>query len=132
MQVSHQVATTAARLRANLATPASAATDGRVEAFALQRFEQMRTGEIDRTQLDARYNAHLTDEAVQGMSRFLRAYQYGTSPVGAHIVRMHSAEGQSFHLVKIVFPRGDAASLLFGFDQAGKITGVGLLGMAGD
>jgi len=29
-------------------------------------------------------------------------------------------------------PRGDAASLLFGFDSEGKITGIGVEGMAGD
>ena len=34
--------------------------------------------------------------------------------------------------VKFVFPRGDATSLLFGFDAAGKITGVAIGGMAGD
>jgi hypothetical protein len=30
------------------------------------------------------------------------------------------------------FPGGDVTSLLFGFDAAGKITGVGVGGMAGD
>jgi len=34
--------------------------------------------------------------------------------------------------VKLVFPRGDAASLLFGFDVEGKITGVGIMSMTGD
>jgi len=34
--------------------------------------------------------------------------------------------------VKFIFPRGDAASLLFGFDAEGKITGIGVEGMAGD
>jgi hypothetical protein len=29
-------------------------------------------------------------------------------------------------------PRGDATSLLFGFDAVGNITGVGVGGMAGD
>jgi hypothetical protein len=90
----------------------------------------MRTGQIDRMQLEARYNAHLTEDAVQGMSRFLKAYEYGASPLGAHIVRTHSADDQTFHVVKLVFPRGDAANLLFGFDRAGKITGISLLGVA--
>jgi hypothetical protein len=132
MQAADQLATTVAQVRANLATPSNLMTDGSVESFALQLFEQMRTGQLDRTQLDARYNAHLTKEAVQGMSQFLRAYEYGASPLGAHILRTHSAGEQTFHLVKLVFPRGDAASLLFGFDRAGKITGISLLGMAGD
>lgn len=132
MQAANQLAHGVARVRANLATPASLTTNGSVEALALQLFEQMRMGQIDRTQLETRYNAHLTEHAVQGMSRFLRAYEYGSAPQGAHLVRTHSAEDQTFHLVKLVFPRGDAASLLFGFDRTGKITGISLLGMAGD
>jgi hypothetical protein len=35
------------------------------------------------------------------------------------------------NVVKFVFPRGDATSLLFSFDAAGRITGVGVGGMAG-
>jgi hypothetical protein len=132
MHISHQVAAGVTQVRANLATPASVKTDGSMEAFALQWFEQMRMGQIDRTQLAAHYDAHLTEDAVQGMSRFLKAYDYGAAPLGAQIVRTHSTEEQTFHVVKLVFPRGDAASLLFGFDQAGKVTGVSLLGMAGD
>ena len=132
MQITHQVASGVARVRANLAGPASAKTDGSVEVFALRWFEQMRVGQIDRTQLAAHYDAHLTEDAVQGMSRFLKAYDYGASPLGAEIARTHSTEEQTFHVVKLVFPRGDAASLLFGFDRAGKVTGVSLLGMAGD
>jgi hypothetical protein len=34
--------------------------------------------------------------------------------------------------VKFNFPRGDAASFLFGFGAEGKITGIGLTMMAGD
>jgi hypothetical protein len=34
--------------------------------------------------------------------------------------------------VKIVFPRGDAAGMMMGFNAEGKITGVSLLSMAGD
>jgi hypothetical protein len=39
---------------------------------------------------------------------------------------------QTFYLVKLHFPRGDAASLLFGFNAEGKITGIGIMSMAGD
>lgn len=133
MQVSnHQLAHSFRRMRANLTTAASATTNGGMESFALQWFERMRTGQIDRAQLEPRYNAHLTEDAVRGMSRYLKAYQYGASPLGAQVVRSHSAADQTFHVVKLIFPRGDAASLLFGFDPAGKITGISLLGMAGD
>jgi hypothetical protein len=36
------------------------------------------------------------------------------------------------HDVKLTFPRGDAASRLFGFNAEGKITGIALMSMAGD
>jgi len=34
--------------------------------------------------------------------------------------------------VKLVFPRGDAASLLLGLNTEGKLTGISLMSMAGD
>jgi hypothetical protein len=34
--------------------------------------------------------------------------------------------------VKLIFPRGDVAGLLFGFDAEGKITGFAIMSMAGD
>ena len=39
---------------------------------------------------------------------------------------------QTFTMINFVFPRGDATSLLFGFDAAGKVTGIAVGGMAGD
>ena len=111
---------------------ADARSEDSVKALALQWFAQMRTGQIDRTQLTADYGAQLTDDAVSGMSQYLNRYQYGASPLGATILLTRSDEGQTFHVVKIVFPRGDAASLMFGFNTAGKITGITLMSMAGD
>ena len=58
--------------------------------------------------------------------------QYGASPLRAEIMKERSVENQTFYLVKFIFPRGDAASLLFGFDAGGKITGIGVESMAGD
>ena len=115
---------------ANAASPASMTTDDSVKAFALQWYTQMQAGKFDRTQYAAAYGAQLTDEAVQAMSRHLNVY--GASPLRAEIVKKHSAENQTFYLVKFIFPRGDAASLLFGFDAEGKITGIGVESMAGD
>jgi hypothetical protein len=37
-----------------------------------------------------------------------------------------------YYIVKFIFPRGDATSLLFGFDSGGKITGIAIGGLAGD
>ena len=50
----------------------------------------------------------------------------------AEIMKKRSVENQTFYLVKFIFPRGDAASLLFGFDAEGKITGIGVESTAGD
>ena len=115
---------------ANAASPASVATDEGAEAFTLQWYEQMQAGKFDRSQYAAAYGAQLTPEAVQAMSQHLN--QYGASPLRAEIMKKRSAENQKFYLVKFIFPRGDATSLLFGFDTEGRITGIGVESMAGD
>lgn len=103
-----------------------------VEAIALEWFGRMRTGQIDRAQLTDRYSDQLTSEMVEATSRYLQKYQYGASPLGTKVLQVHKIGDQTFYVVKIRFPRGDAASLLFGFNANGKITGISLLGMAGD
>lgn len=111
---------------------ASALTVKWVETIALQWFKQMRTGQIDRTQLTAEYNAQLTDDVVKKMSAYLNEYKYGASPTGAQVLQTRTSGEQTFYDVKLTFPRGDAASLLFGFDSNAKITGIVLMSMAGD
>jgi hypothetical protein len=110
----------------------TALTEKSVEAIALQWFGRMRTGDIDRTQLTAQYSGQLTNDVVHKMSAYLNEYRYGASPTGAKILRTRTAGNQTFYDVKLMFPRGDAASLLFGFNGAGKITGIVLMSMAGD
>lgn len=120
----------AASVCADAAPPAGVPTEDGMRAFALQWFAQIQAGKIDRTQYTAAYGAQLTDAAVQAMSRHLN--EYGASPIRAEIMQKRSVENQTFYKVKLVFPRGDAASLLFGFDGEGKITGVAIMSMAGD
>lgn len=115
---------------ADPAAPASVPTEDGMRALALQWFAQMQAGKIDRTQYTAAYGAQLTDAAVQAMSYHLN--EYGASPIGAEILQRRAVDNQTFYKVKLVFPRGDAASLLFGFDTEGKITGVAIMSMAGD
>jgi hypothetical protein len=105
-------------------------TEDGMRAFALQWFAQMQAGKIDRTQYTAAYGAQLTDDAVQAMSHHLN--EYGASPIRAEIMQKRSVNNQTLYQVKLVFPRGDATSLLFGFDAKGKITGVAIMSMAGD
>lgn len=72
----------------------------------------------------------MTDEAVAAMARDLN--RYGASPLRAEIVNTKKEGDQTFAIVKFVFPRGDATSLLFGFDASGKVTGIAVGGIAGD
>lgn len=122
------VAVTMAAVRAQSGRPAETT----VEATALKWFEEMRTGQIDRTQLTTEYSAQLTDDAIRKMSAYLSEYKYGASPRGAQIIRTRTIGNQTFYDVKLIFPRGDAASLLLGFNREGKITGISLMSMAGD
>jgi hypothetical protein len=114
-------------LAAALADPPAA---DNVKALALRWYEQMQAGQLDRSQLAAAYSAQLTDDAVREMSR--KVNLYGASPRGAEILQSRTIADQTFYLVKLIFPRGDAASLLIGFDVDGKITGINLMSMAGD
>jgi hypothetical protein len=92
----------------------------------------MRSGQIDRTQLDSRYNAQPTDEAVHGLSRYLKEHDYGASPTSAKLLPSRSTGDQTFYVMKLIFPRGDAGSLLIGLNPEGKITSMEIMTMAGD
>ena len=101
-----------------------------VKALALRWYEQMQAGQLDRSQLAAAYSAQLTDDAGQAMTR--KVNMYGASPSSAEILQSRTIADQTFYLVKLIFPRGDAASLMIGFDTQGKITGINFTSMAGD
>jgi hypothetical protein len=45
-----------------------------VKAFALEWFEHLQAGQIDRTQMTTAFSEHLTDDAVKEMSRYLKSY----------------------------------------------------------
>jgi hypothetical protein len=119
-----------AAAHADPAPPAGVPTEDGMKAFALQWFAQMQQGKIDRTEYTAAYGAQLTNDAVRSMSHELD--EYGASPLGAEIMQKRALDNQTFYLVKLLFPRGDATSLLFGFDAAGKITGISVMSLAGD
>lgn len=122
-----------ASVGAGYAGPTQSATvpaEEGVKALALQWFLQMQAGKIDRTQYTPAYGALLTDDAVKAMSHHLN--QYGASPMRAEILQKRSVGTQTFYLVKLLFPRGDAASILFGLNPQGKITAISIVTMAGD
>lgn len=118
--------------RAATSLPARLLSERSVDALALKWFAQMQTGQIDRTQLTAEYSAQLSDDAVRGMSRYLKEHDYGAPPLRAEVIQTRTIGTQTLYVVKLVFPRGDAASLMFGFNTEGRITGISLLSMAGD
>jgi hypothetical protein len=77
------------------AAPAPASTSS-VESLALEWFERMRTGQIDRTQLAADYSAQLTESVVRAMSQHLKEYEYGASPKGAKVLQTRTIGEQTF------------------------------------
>jgi hypothetical protein len=117
---------------AHSASPPAPQTDKSVEALALQWFGEMQSGQIDRAQLTDAYSKQLSDEAVKGIAKYLKDHDYGVPPSGAEVLTSRAIGEQTFYVVKLIFPRGDAASLMFGFDAGGKITGITIMSMAGD
>ncbi|WP_294535136.1 hypothetical protein [uncultured Rhodoblastus sp.] len=101
-----------------------------LSAWAMRWFTEMMAGRTDRSQYATAFASQVTDAAVAGMAHDLN--EYGAAPLRAEIVQTRKDGDQTFAIVKFVFPRGDATSLLFGFDTAGKITGVAVGGIAGD
>jgi hypothetical protein len=102
------------------------ATDPRssdsVKAFALQWFEHLQSGELDRNaDGTAALSENLMDDAVEEMSRHLRSYGPATRD---EIIENRKIDDQTFYFLKLFLQRGDALTLLVGFDEGGKITGI--------
>jgi hypothetical protein len=99
-------------------------------AWAMRWFTEMMAGRTDRSQYAPAFAPRVTDEAVARIAYDLN--RFGAAPLRAEIVQTKADGDQTFAVLKFVFPRGDATSLLFGFDAAGKIIGVAPAGLAGD
>jgi hypothetical protein len=113
------------------AAPAGAVLTGSaLTTWATHWFTEMMAGRTDRSQYAPAFAPQVTDEAVARIAHDLT--RYGAVPLRAEIVQTKTDGEQTFTVLKFVFPRGDATSLLFGFDAAGKITGVAPGGLAGD
>ena len=124
------VAGPVATARADATPPAATPTGAALTTWAMRWFTEMMAGRSDRSEYAPKFAPQVTDEAVARISRDLN--RYGASPLRAEIVQIRKDGDQTFAVLKFVFPRGDATSLLFGFDAAGKITGVAPGAMAGD
>ena len=81
-------------------------------------FTEMMAGRTDRSQYAAAFAPQVTDEAVARMAHDLN--RYGAAPLRAEIVQTKKDGDQTFAMLKFVFPRGDATSLLFGFDTQAR------------
>ena len=92
-----------------------------VKVFALDWFARLQAGQIDRTRMTSTLSGALTDDSVEEMSRHLKSYGPAT---GDEITQNRRIEDQTFYVVKLFLERGDALSLLIGFDDGGKISGV--------
>ena len=120
-----------ATVRADETPPAAAKTDAaRLSIWAMRWFTEMMAGRTDRSQYSPAFAPQVTEAAVAGIAHDLN--RYGAAPLRAEIVQTKTDGDQTFATIKFVFPRGDATSLLFGFDAAGKITGIAVGGLAGD
>jgi len=124
------VADPVAIARADPTPPAASPTGEALTAWAMRWFAEMMAGRTDRSQYAPAFAPQVTDEAVASISHDLN--RYGAAPLRAEIVQTKKDGEQTFTVLKFVFPRGDATSLLFGFDAAGKVTGIAVGGMAGD
>jgi hypothetical protein len=103
------------------ALPIDPSSADSVKVFALDWFARLQAGQIDRTRMTSALSRALTDDSVEEMSRYLKAYGPAT---GDEITQNRRIEDQTFYVVKLFLQRGDALSLLIGFDDGGKITGV--------
>lgn len=110
----------------NATSPPGAA----LTAWAMHWFTEMMAGRSDRSQYSADFAPQVTDEAIARIAHDLN--RYGAAPLRAEIVETKKDGDQTFATVKFVFPRGDATSVLFGFDAADKVTGVALGSLAGE
>ncbi len=119
-----------ASARANEAPVVATPTDAALTTWAMHWITEVMAGRTDRSQYAAAFAPQVTDQAVARMAHDLNAY--GAAPLRAEIVQTMKEGDQTFATIKFVFPRGDATSLMFGFDAAGKVTGIAVGGMAGD
>jgi hypothetical protein len=110
--------------------PIAAKTDAELTTWAMRWITEVMAGRTERSQYAPAFAPQVTTEAIARMAHDLNVY--GAAPLRAEIVQTKKDGDQTFAVVKFVFPRGDATSLLFGFDAAGKVTGIAVGGMAGD
>jgi hypothetical protein len=109
------------KIAAEPTSPPGPPSSDSAKTIALEWFEHLQEGQIDRTQMTTVFNEALTDDAVKEMSRFLKSYG---PAAGDEIGQSRTIQDQTFYLVKFFLQRGDALTMLIGFDENGKVTGL--------
>jgi hypothetical protein len=102
-------------------SPAAPGSSDKVKAIALEWFEHLQAGQIDRAQMTTAFSEHLTDEAVREMAHYLKSYG---PPAGEEIIQSRTIQDQTFYVVKFLLQRGDALSMIIGFDENGNVSGI--------
>ncbi len=91
------------------------------KALALRWYRALQAGRIDRSRLTRDYSDYLSEGAIAAMSRYLRSYGDAGS---ADVLRTRVIGDQTFYYYKLYLARGDAITMLIGFNADGKITGI--------
>lgn len=102
------------------ASAAPGSVNAAIEARALEWFYRFQSGNIDRSQLDARSNRELTASMIAQESATLKPFGKPTHFVFVTSARVQGAIGYTFGLS---FPRGRIIEEI-AFDPDGKIAGV--------
>ena len=96
--------------------------NARITAKAKEWFRRLQTGEIDRSQLDARLNAQLTDDIVQRETKALTPLG---DPASFVFVRTYALDEALEYDFLLQFKAARLVELI-SFDPTGKIAGLGL------
>jgi hypothetical protein len=115
--------------RAEEAPPDATWIKAHASALALDVFQHLQAGQIDRAQLTPLYNQQLTDGAVKEMARHLKSYG---APTGGDLLQTHTIDTQTFTLVKLLFERGEALTMMIDYDADRKITAISFPNMGQD
>ena len=107
------------------------ALDESVESLPMQWFDRLQTGAINRDELAPEYSDQLTGAEGRPVSSDVRDHAYGVPPQAAEIVSRRRTDDPTIYVVKLIFPRGDCASLLIGLKATGDTARIGGISVAG-
>jgi hypothetical protein len=99
---------------------APAAEDRAVTKRAREWFHRMQAGDVDRSQLDAGFNAALTDDLIKKTQAALTPLG---EPAAFQFVKAQVVDNQIAYYYQLTSSSGNTFYWLFGLDPDGKISG---------